>query len=82
MTPAVLVSNGIDIQIGGMDFLNKWIIVRLLADAKAGKYDELFKESFLTVLWLTGGVLQLQGYDSGHEIVVSVVIQYAVLVVV
>lgn len=45
MTRSVLVGNGIDIQIGGTDFLNKWIIVRLLADAKAGKYDELFKKS-------------------------------------
>jgi len=37
-----LVGNGIDIQLGGNDFLNKWIIVRLLSDAKAGKYDDLF----------------------------------------
>lgn len=39
----LLVGNGLDIQIGGMDFHNKWIIVRLLADAKAGKFDKLFK---------------------------------------
>ena len=40
---SLLVGNGIDIQIGGMDFHNKWIIVRLLADAKAGKFVDLFK---------------------------------------
>ena len=38
-----LVGNGLDIQIGGMDFHNKWIITRLLAKAKSGKYDDLFK---------------------------------------
>lgn len=42
MENSLLVGNGIDIQLGGNDFLNKWIIVRLLSDAKAGKYDDLF----------------------------------------
>jgi len=40
---SLLVGNGIDIQIEGMDFHNKWIIVRLLADAKVGKFVDLFK---------------------------------------
>lgn len=39
---SLLVGNGLDIQIGGDDFQNKWIIVRLLAKAKTGKYDILF----------------------------------------
>lgn len=39
---SLLVGNGLDIQLGGDDFLNKWIIVRLLAKAKTGKYDILF----------------------------------------
>lgn len=39
---SLLVGNGLDIQLGGDDFLNKWIIVRLLAKAKIGKYDVLF----------------------------------------
>jgi hypothetical protein len=41
---SLLVGNGLDIQIGGDDFQNKWIMVRLLAKAKAGKYDVLFCE--------------------------------------
>lgn len=41
---SLLVGNGLDIQIGGDDFQNKWIMVRLLAKAKAGKYDILFCE--------------------------------------
>ena len=57
MTRSVLVGNGIDIQIGGTDFLNKWIIVRLLADAKAGKYDELFKGSPDSTPSITGDEL-------------------------
>ncbi|WP_138205012.1 hypothetical protein [Haloimpatiens lingqiaonensis] len=39
---SLLVGNGLDIQLGGDDFLNKWIIVRLLSKAKIGKYDALF----------------------------------------
>jgi hypothetical protein len=42
---SVLIGNGIDIQVGGDDYLNKWIIVRLLAKAKMGKYDMLFQDS-------------------------------------
>lgn len=42
---SVLIGNGLDIQIGGDDYLNKWIIVRLLAKAKMGKYDMLFQNS-------------------------------------
>lgn len=39
---SVLIGNGLDIQVGGDDYLNKWIIVRLLSKAKMGKYDMLF----------------------------------------
>lgn len=42
---SVLIGNGLDIQVGGDDYLNKWIIVRLLAKAKMGKYDMLFLDS-------------------------------------
>ncbi len=42
---SVLIGNGLDIQVGGDDYLNKWIIVRLLAKAKMGKYDILFMDS-------------------------------------
>ena len=42
---SVLIGNGLDIQLGGDDYLNKWIIVCMLANAKMGKYDELFKDS-------------------------------------
>lgn len=42
---SLLIGNGLDIQAGGDDYLNKWIIVRLLAKAKAGKYDVLFMDS-------------------------------------
>lgn len=41
---SLVVGNGLDIQIGGDDFQNKWIMVRLLAKAKAGRYDILFCE--------------------------------------
>ncbi|BDR67715.1 hypothetical protein K144316041_18250 [Clostridium tetani] len=44
-TESVLIGNGLNIQIGGDDYLNKWIIVRLLARAKAGEYDELFMDN-------------------------------------
>lgn len=40
---SVLIGNGLDIHVGGDDYLNKWIIVRLLAKAKMGKYDMLFQ---------------------------------------
>lgn len=36
---------GLDIQVGGDDYSNKWIIIRLLAKAKMGKYDMLFIDS-------------------------------------
>ncbi|MCC9295966.1 bacteriophage abortive infection AbiH family protein [Clostridium sp. WLY-B-L2] len=42
---SVLIGNGLDIQVGGDDYLNKWIIVRLLAKAKMGKYNMLFQDS-------------------------------------
>lgn len=42
---SVLIGNGLDIQVGGDDYLNKWIIVRLLSKAKMGKYDALFTGS-------------------------------------
>lgn len=38
----ILIGNGFDIQVGGDDYLNKWILVRLLVKAKMGKYDQLF----------------------------------------
>lgn len=38
----LLVGNGLDIQLGGFDYLNKWILTRMLAKAKIGKYDSLF----------------------------------------
>ncbi|MFA9375252.1 MAG: hypothetical protein ACERKZ_00720 [Lachnotalea sp.] len=41
---SLLVGNGLDIQIGGDDFQNKWIMVRLLAKAKTGEYDVLFTD--------------------------------------
>ena len=39
---SLLIGNGFDVQLGGDDYLNKWIIVRMLAKAKMGKYDILF----------------------------------------
>lgn len=44
-TESALIGNGLNIQIGGDDYLNKWLIVRLLAKAKAGEYDELFMDN-------------------------------------
>ncbi len=40
-----LKGNGLNIQVGGDDYSNKWIIVRLLAKAKMGKYDMLFQDN-------------------------------------
>lgn len=40
----ILIGNGFDIQLGGDDFLNKWIIVRLLTRAASNDYDELFAD--------------------------------------
>jgi hypothetical protein len=51
---SVLIGNGLDIQVGGDDYLNKWIIVRLLAKAKMGKYDVLFMDSQDATPSLTG----------------------------
>ena len=51
---SLLIGNGLDIQAGGDDYLNKWIIVRLLAKAKAGKYDVLFMDSKDAIPTLTG----------------------------
>lgn len=51
---SILIGNGLDIQVGGDDYLNKWIIVRLLAKAKMGKYDELFIGSQNTKPLITG----------------------------
>jgi len=42
MQKNLLVGNGLDIQLGGFDYLNKWILTRMLAKAKMGKYDSLF----------------------------------------
>ena len=39
---SILFGNGLDIQTGGDDYLNKWIIVRMLSKAKMNKYDCLF----------------------------------------
>jgi hypothetical protein len=38
-TNSLLLGNGLDVQVGGDDYQNKWIMVRLLAKAKA-KYEE------------------------------------------
>jgi len=51
---SVLIGNGLDIQAGGDDYLNKWIIVRLLAKAKMGKYDVLFMNSQNDIPLITG----------------------------
>ncbi len=51
---SLLIGNGLDIQAGGDDYLNKWIIVRLLAKAKNGKYDVLFMDSEDAKPTLTG----------------------------
>ncbi len=51
---SVLIGNGLDIQVGGDDYLNKWIIVRLMAKAKMGKYDGLFMDSHDSKLLITG----------------------------
>jgi len=51
---SVLIGNGLDIQVGGDDYLNKWIIVRLLAKAKMGKYDMLFMDSQNSKPLITG----------------------------
>jgi len=45
MIRSVLIGNGFNIQLGGQDFSNKWIIVRLLADALSGETDGLFVSS-------------------------------------
>lgn len=42
---SLLVGNGFDIQLDGQDFANKWIIVRLIADALSGETDALFISS-------------------------------------
>jgi len=51
---SILIGNGLDIQVGGDDYLNKWIIVRLLAKAKIGKYDMLFMDSQTNKPLITG----------------------------
>lgn len=51
---SVLIGNGLDIQAGGDDNLNKWIIVRLLAKAKMSKYDVLFMDNQDATPLITG----------------------------
>lgn len=51
---SVLLGNGLDVQLGGDDYLNKWIIVRLLAKAKMGKYDTLFMDNPESASLITG----------------------------
>lgn len=51
---SALIGNGLDIQVGGDDYLNKWIIVRLLAKAKMGKYDMLFLDNQNSKPLITG----------------------------
>jgi hypothetical protein len=51
---SVLLGNGLDVQVGGDDYLNKWIIVRLLAKAKMGEYDTLFTDSLESSSSITG----------------------------
>lgn len=41
---SILIGNGFDIQVGGDDYLDKWILVRLLVKAKMGKYNPLFMD--------------------------------------
>lgn len=42
---SLLVGNGLDIQVGGDDYLNKWIMIRLMAKAQMGRYDSLFENT-------------------------------------
>ncbi|WP_437131183.1 hypothetical protein [Peptostreptococcus russellii] len=57
---SVLIGNGLNIQVGGDDYLNKWIIVLLLAKAKMGKYDMLFLDSQDSKPLITGdGIIEL-----------------------
>lgn len=51
---SLLIGNGFDVQLGGDDYLNKWIIVRMLAKAKMGKYDILFTKKGETDPLITG----------------------------
>lgn len=51
---SLLIGNGLDVQVGGDDYQNKWIMVRLLAKAKAGKYDVLFMNRKDDMPTLTG----------------------------
>ena len=39
---ALLTGNGVNIEFGGKDYFNTWILVRLLANVKRGKYNVLF----------------------------------------
>ena len=51
---SLLIGNGFDVQLGGDDYLNKWIIVRMLAKAKMGKYDILFTKKGEKAPLITG----------------------------
>lgn len=51
---SILIGNGLDIQLGGDDYLNKWVIIRLMAKAKMLEYDALFKDSEVDQPTITG----------------------------
>ena len=42
---SILLGNGFDVQLGGDDYLNRWIMTRLIIKARMGKYDCLFRDS-------------------------------------
>ena len=66
---SILIGNGLDIQVGGNDYLNKWIIVRLLAKAKMGKYDALFENiiSGDEIIALFNGMLNIANKAKNKE---------------
>lgn len=58
---SILVGNGLDIQVGGNDYLNKWIMIRLMAKAQMGKYDSLFENTISgeEIVGLFNGMLDI-----------------------
>lgn len=42
---SILLGNGFDVQLGGDDYLNRWIMTRLIIKARMGKYDCLFRDN-------------------------------------
>ena len=66
---AILIGNGLDIQVGGNDYLNKWIIIRLLAKSKMGKYDALFENTISgdEIIALFNGMLNIANKARNRE---------------